>query len=104
LTNIYGQDDHKDDKAVYTMDPKTFEVVMKKTTIKTKSYSECTTKSKKRSTLKSFELSSKQNIGYESPEVLNESAFIYDKPDDTSFQETKKSEKQLPCDHLGHKY
>ena len=95
VTNIYGQDDHKDDKAVYTMDPKTFEVVMKKTTIKTKSYSECTTKSKKRSTLKSFELSSKQNIGYESPEVLNESAFIYDKPDDTSFQETKKSEKQL---------
>ena len=50
-------------------------------------------------TLKSFELSSKQNIGYESPEVLNESAFRYDKPDDTGFQETKKSEKQLkrPC-------
>lgn len=99
VTNIYGPDNHKDDKAVYTMDPKTFEVVMKKTTIKTKSSSECTTKSTKRSTLKSFELSSKQNIGYESPEVLNESAFRYDKPDDTGFQETKKSEKQLkrPC-------
>ncbi|XP_071171357.1 microtubule-associated protein 1B-like [Mytilus edulis] len=105
VTNIFGRDDHQSDNDVYTMDPKTFEVVMKKTSMKTSSVRSKTpnlSKSKQKPTLKSFELSTKQVVGYETPEKLNESAFVFDKPmedslsDHNLFREKKSKSSKTP--------
>ncbi|CAC5395198.1 unnamed protein product [Mytilus coruscus] len=113
VTNIFGRDDHQSDNDVFTMDPKTFEVVMKKTSMKTNSVLSKTpnfSKPKQKPTLKSFELSSKQAVGYETPEKLNESAFVYEKPMEDSlsdhnfsFREKKSKSSKTPNNNKSNK-